>query len=201
MIDYQAIIDYYYPEGENPQLREILMRHSRAVAEKAVKIVDAHPELGADRDFVYAAAMLHDIGIVKCDAPGIHCYGTEPYLKHGVIGASLIEAYPQPLPEGNGVGKANNEPLNNNSSSAPGFSSLQGGDRGRLSRVCARHTGTGLPGLEPETVEEKIICYADKFFSKTKLDREKTFEEARQSLMKFGEEGVKKFEKWHEKFS
>jgi uncharacterized protein len=55
--------------------------------------------------------------------------------------------------------------------------------------------------LEPETWEEKIICYADKFFSKTKLDREKTYEEARQSLLKFGEEGVKKFEEWHKRFS
>lgn len=70
-----------------------------------------------------------------------------------------------------------------------------------LKRVCERHTGTGLPGLEPETMEEKIVCYADKFFSKTKLDKEKTYEEARQSLMKFGEEGVKKFDAWHRMFS
>lgn len=160
MIDYQAIIDRYYPEAENPKLREILLRHSRAVAEKAVGIVDAHPELQCDRDFVYAAAMLHDIGIVRCDAPGICCYGTEPYIRHGVIGGEMIA-----------------------------------GDK--FARVCARHTGTGLPGLEPETWEEIIICYADKFFSKTKLDREKTYEEARQSLVKFGEEGVRKFEEWH----
>ena len=70
----------------------------------------------------------------------------------------------------------------------------------RIGRVCARHTGTGLPGLEPETLEEQIICYADKFFSKTKLDREKTFDEACRSLMKFGEEGVRKFEAWHKRF-
>ena len=167
MIDYQAIIDHYYPEAEVPELREILLKHSRAVAEKAVSIVDAHPELHCDREFVYAAAMLHDIGIIRCDAPGIHCYGTEPYIKHGVIGGEMIV-----------------------------HSSVEG-----LARVCARHTGTGLPGLEPETWEEKIICYADKFFSKTKLDREKTYEEARQSLLKFGEEGVKKFEEWHKRFS
>lgn len=179
MIDYQAIIDYYYPRGVNPQLREILTRHSRAVAEKAVSIVDAHPELGADRDFVYAAAMLHDIGIVKCDAPGIHCYGTEPYLKHGIIGETLLTSL-----KGRNIDQK-----------SPFKGNLEG-----IARVCSRHTGTGLPGLEPETWEEKIICYADKFFSKTNLDREKTFEEARQSLMKFGEDGVKKFEEWHRLF-
>ncbi len=169
MIDYQTIIDRYYPEAENPKLREILLRHSRAVAEKAVGIVDAHPELQCDRDFVYAAAMLHDIGIVRCDAPGICCYGTEPYIRHGVIGGEMIV----------------------HSAQCTVHSPV------KLARVCARHTGTGLPGLEPETWEEIIICYADKFFSKTKPDREKTCEEARQSLVKFGEEGVRKFDEWH----
>ena len=55
-------------------------------------------------------------------------------------------------------------------------------------RVCERHTGAGLTKREiieqelplpqqdflPETTEEKLICYADKFFSKTHLDIEKT---------------------------
>lgn len=176
MIDYKAIIDYYYNGNgnenengnENAKAKEILLIHSRQVAEKAVSIVDAHPEWKLDRDFVYAAAMLHDIGIIRCDAPGIHCHGTEPYIRHGVIGATLL-------------------------------TSLKGDLEG-LSRVCARHTGTGLPGLEPETLEEQIICYADKFFSKTKLDKEKTFDEACRSLMKFGEKGVRKFEAWHKKF-
>ena len=40
----------------------------------------------------------------------------------------------------------------------------------------------------PETEEEKLICYADKFFSKTHLDVEKTFEQAVKSLEKFGSE-------------
>ena len=189
MIDYQAIIDYYYPEAEVPELREILLKHSRAVAEKAVKIVDAHPELHCDRDFVYAAAMLHDIGIIRCDAPGIHCYGTEPYIRHGVEGMTLLTSL-----EGRNPDQKTRESGTYN----PKFPFE--GELEDFARVCARHTGTGLPGLEPETWEEKIICYADKFFSKTKLDREKTYEEARQSLLKFGEEGVRKFEEWHRQF-
>ena len=172
MIDYQAIIDHYYPEAEVPELRNILITHSKQVADKAVSIVDAHPELDADRDFVYAAAMLHDIGIIRCNAPGIHCYGTEPYIRHGVIGGKMVESLKLEVDRAEDV-----------------------------ARICARHTGTGLPGLEPETTEEQIICYADKFFSKTKLDREKTFDEACRSLLKFGEEGVKKFDAWHQRFS
>ena len=201
MIDYQGIIDYYYPEAKVPELRHILLKHSEAVARKAVEIVDAHPEFGADRDFVFAAAMLHDIGIIRCDAPGIFCYGSEPYLKHGVIGATMLTQAPLQLsPSGGGKGLLTTK----SNANSPSRGEMSQSDRegvGALARVCARHTGTGLPGLEPETWEEKIVCYADKFFSKTKLDREKTYEEARQSLMKFGEEGVRKFEEWHRLFA
>ena len=52
----------------------------------------------------------------------------------------------------------------------------------------------------PETLEEKLICYADKFFSKTRLEQEKTYEHAERSLAKFGEAGVNRFREWHELF-
>ena len=52
----------------------------------------------------------------------------------------------------------------------------------------------------PETMEEKVICYADKFFSKTHLDKEKSIEKAEKSLAKFGEEGVKRFQEWERMF-
>ena len=82
-------------------------------------------------------------------------------------------------------------------------------------RVCERHTGAGLTLDEivsrnlplphrsflPETTEEILICYADKFFSKTHPDREKTIELAERSLMKFGEEGLQRFREWHKLFS
>lgn len=188
-MDYQRIIDYYFPASSNAELREILTTHSRSVAELARDICTKHPELNADAGFAYDAAMLHDIGILMCDAPGIHCFGSEPYLLHGLMGAKMLEDYA--------------------AEHLPGF------DITPYARVCARHTGTGLTAksireqrlpmpetdLVPETTEEKIICYADKFFSKTRLDRRKTFEQAEQSLMKFGEEGIAIFRKWHGMFS
>ena len=87
-MDYNKIIEKYYTPGTD--LYNIFMRHSRDVTRRALQIVDAHPELGADRQFVEEAAMLHDIGIVRCDAPGICCHGTEPYLRHGMIGAAMM---------------------------------------------------------------------------------------------------------------
>jgi uncharacterized protein len=142
------------------------MIHSRQVADRCLAIVAKHKELPVDVQFMEEAAMLHDIGIFRCDAPGIHCHGTEPYLRHGPIGGEILRA--------------------------EGFP--------RHARVAERHTGTGLPGYEPETLEEQIICYADKFYSKSRLDRVLTVAETAQSLEKFGHEGVLKFLAWAERF-
>ena len=48
--------------------------------------------LDIDREFVYEAALLHDIGVVKCDAPSIHCHGTRPYICHGIEGRAMLES-------------------------------------------------------------------------------------------------------------
>ncbi len=177
-MDYKSIIDKYY-KG-NGKLKDILLRHSKAVAQKALAIADAHPELHLDRQFIIEAAMVHDIGIIKTDAPDIQCFGAEPYIRHGVLGAEMMRAEGFPL----------------------------------HARVCERHTGAGLSlkeieeqhlplpheDLLPETLEEKAICYADKFFSKTKLDREKTLEQAERSVAKHGEEGLKRFREMEQIF-
>ena len=146
-----------------------------------MKIAKHHPELKLDVEFLEEAAMLHDIGIFRCDAPGIQCFGSEPYICHGVIGGQILRE--------------------------------EGWLRHAL--VCERHTGTGLSleqienqnlplpldGIyEPEALEEQVVCYADKFYSKTHLERERSVVEAAQSLEKFGEKGVKRFLEWTKLF-
>lgn len=177
-MDYLAIIDQYYPKGS--KVRDILLTHSESVTRKALQIVDKHPELKLDRNFIQEAAMLHDIGIVKCDAPGIECFGVEPYIKHGIIGADMLRAAGYP----------------------------------KHARVCERHTGAGialqnileqhlpLPHQDflPETMEEQVICYADKFYSKTHLDRVRTPEQALKSIGRFGKEGAERFARWMQLF-
>ena len=129
-----------------------------------------------DLEFVEEAAMLHDIGMCRTDAPGIHCYGTEPYIRHGILGRQMLDA----------IGLF------------------------RHGRVCERHTGAGITAAEiieqhlpidpprdllPESVEEKLVCYADKFFSKSRLDEPpKTLERVRKSLAKFGDDSVVRFD-------
>lgn len=179
MYDYQRIIDKYYPAGS--PLRDIYMRHCRSVANLALDIarrkgLDLFP---AD---IEAAAMLHDIGIVRTDAPGIHCHGSEPYLAHGRIGADLLRA--EGAPE-------------------------------EYARVAERHTGAGLtpedvarmsPMLPPDrsympqTLLERLVCYADKFYSKSGDMKIKPLERVRASLAKFGEGASERFERLHQEF-
>lgn len=186
-MDSGKIIDSIY--GREGVLRDILLRHSRAVARKAVAVADSHPELGLDRQFLYHASMLHDIGIIRCDAPGIQCFGTEPYILHGRAGAAMLRAMQD-------EGCSAEDSLEN------------------YARVCERHTGTGLSREEiiarglplpqqdfmPETLEEQVICWADKFFSKTRPDDEKPLERVLASIGKFGEEGVGRFLEWQKRF-
>jgi uncharacterized protein len=87
-MDYQKIIDKYYPEDD--ELRRLLIIHSRQVADRCLLIAKKHPELKLDSEFLEEAAMLHDIGIRECNAPGIYCHGKEPYIRHGLIGGRML---------------------------------------------------------------------------------------------------------------
>lgn len=178
MRDYQQIIDKYYPEDN--ELKRILMIHSRKVADKSLEVAKKHPELHLDIEFLEEAAMLHDLGIFLTNAPGIQCFGTEPYICHGSIGAEILRKEGWPC----------------------------------HALVCERHTGAGLTlkqieeqnlpvphrELLPVSMEEQVICYADKFFSKTRPEIEKTPEQAINSLAKFGPEGVERFQEWLRRF-
>lgn len=177
-MDYKAIIEKYYPDDD--ELRRLLLLHSRQVADLCLDVCDRHPELSLDRQFVEEAAMLHDIGIRWCHAPGIFCTGDEPYLCHGLIGGRVLRE--EGLP--------------------------------RHARVCERHTGAGITREQierrqlplppndylPETLEEQLVCYADKFFSKSHPERVLTAEQVAKSLEPFGEDGVERFMHWHSIF-
>ena len=166
MYDYQRIIDKYYPAGS--PLRDIYMRHCRSVANLALDIA-RRKGLDLSPADIEAAAMLHDIGIVRTEA-------------HGRIGADLLRA--EGAPE-------------------------------EYARVAERHTGAGLtpedvarmsPMLPPDrsympqTLLERLVCYADKFYSKSGDMKIKPLERVRASLAKFGEGASERFERLHQEF-
>lgn len=178
--DYHSVINRYYLPDMS--VREILLRHSRSVADLALDIASRR-RLPVNPDEVECAAMLHDIGIYLTDAPGIGCTGTRPYICHGVLGADLLR--------------------NNH---VPEF----------IARVAERHTGAGImPAdiirldlplpvdriLYPVTVLERLVCYADKFYSKSGDMQKKSLERVRQGMLRHGEDILARFEHLHSEFS
>lgn len=175
-----SLIEKYYPAGS--EAHRILLRHSVRVADKAREIARRLAAEGVDIDLVYEAALLHDIGMLYTDAPDIGCHGSLPYLCHGYKGRELLEA--EGLP--------------------------------RHALVCDRHIGIGLSAAEivaqglplpvrdmlPLTEEERIVTYADLFFSKSprENDGERSADKVRQTLARYGAEKVAVFDLWHARF-
>jgi len=173
-MDLLKIIEKYY--SRNPKLLEILIRHSEAVANKALEIAKKFPNV--DSNFIYEASMLHDIGVIYTYIPKLNPEGKYPYIAHGYLGREILEK--EGLP--------------------------------KHALVCERHIGVGITKKEiieknlplpkrdmiPLTLEEKIIAFADKFFSKHPdgLVKEKSVEEIIKELKKYGNEKVKIFKEW-----
>lgn len=177
-MDYQKIIDKFYP-ADSP-LRDIYISHCRAVAREALAI-SSRKQLPLETGKIEAAAMLHDIGIFLTNAPSIHCHGTEPYIRHGILGRDLL---------------------------------LMEGADPELAEVAARHTGSGLTPEEissqnlplpaadfcPQTLLEKLICYADKFYSKSGSSQRKPIETIRRQMEAFGTGSLERFNQLHRLF-
>ena len=173
MVDPTDIINIFY--SENDPAREILLLHSTQVRNKALSI--ARRVKGADLEIISTGAMLHDIGIRFCHAPALGCFGDDDYLLHGILGAEHLR-----------------------------FLGFEGCEI--FASICEKHTGSGISADEiferkmalperdylPETTEEKIICLADKFFSKSGDMQEKTVEQIRAELEKFGKGPLSRFE-------
>lgn len=176
--DINWLFNKYY--HDNPELLRIVMTHSEQVAKKALEIA-RKKRLPLDPKDIYIAAMLHDIGVVKCHAPDMNAVGKLNYLQHGVEGRKILEE--------NKLFK--------------------------FAKVCSNHTGSGISRKEiiknnlplphkdflPKTLLEKLICYADKFYSKSHdLTREKNVEEILLQMKKFGPESYQRFVKLHQLF-
>lgn len=179
MLDYIKIIEKFYTR--NSELYNLLIAHSKQVADFAMNIIKHNPDSGIDKDFVYEAAMLHDIGIFKTHAPSIHCTGNMPYICHGYLGREILE--------------------------------IEGLPKHAL--VCEHHTGSGLTVEEiaaqnlplphrdmlPLSIEEKLVCYADKFFSKSHISPAKPIENVREELARFGASSLARFDAMHALFT
>lgn len=169
------IIKKYY--HKHPEAERFLIAHSRMVAKKALEIAGNVRHLNPDMTFIEEASMLHDIGIFMTNAQSLGCHGDLPYICHGYLGRELLEKEGYP----------------------------------RHALVCERHVGVGLTiediqknqfpiplrDMTPKSLEEQIICLADKFYSKNGDPlKEKPIEEVRVFIARFGEDKLKRFDEW-----
>ncbi|WP_457553630.1 HD domain-containing protein [Desulfobacula sp.] len=176
-----AIIERFYTPGT--KLYQILVQHSLIVSEKSLEIARSLIHLNPDVDFIKKAAMLHDIGIYLTQALSIGCDGEKPYICHGYLGRKLLDEQ--------------------------GFSPEYG-------LVCERHTGAGITkenivsnnlplpqrDMVPVSLEEKIICAADKYHSKNPkhADKKITTLQIIDELGKIGKDHAERFSRWAEEF-
>jgi uncharacterized protein len=174
------IIDKYYED--NPVARNYLYEHSLSVANLAIRVAKENKHLKVNMDKLINSAMLHDIGIFLTHAPGIGCNGQFPYLVHGVLGRTVLEI--EQLPS--------------------------------IAKVCERHVGIGftkkdikeqkLPfpyrDMIPSSIEERIVCYADKFYSKkpNHINIPKPIVKVYQKIRSYGNEKLERFAEMVEEF-
>ncbi len=169
-----ALTARYYDPGT--PLYATLVQHGMQVRARALEIAHRLSHLQPDLTFIAEAAMLHDIGIFMTHSPKLGCHGAYPYVCHGTLGKTLLEH----------AGLA------------------------KHAAVCERHVGVGFTAAEiahhklplphrdmlPVTLEEKIICIADKFFSKSNPQTEKSPHEVLESLTPFGPDKMVRFIDW-----
>ncbi len=161
----------------------VLMQHSLSVCKKALHIANRVNHLRPNIQFIMEASLLHDIGICYTYAPKIGCKGSYPYIAHGYLGRQILDS--------------------------EGFH-LHG-------LLCERHVGVGISlqdieakgfplpprDMIPQSLEERIVCYADKFFTKRldRIDLEMSAQEVRDIIRSYGEEKLRIFDEMHRLFS
>ena len=167
------IINEFYKPGS--KAHGIILHHGEDVATKAIAVAKRVTHLHPDLAFIEESALLHDIAIWMTDSPEIGCHGAHPYVVHGYLGRIILEEKGFPL----------------------------------HAMVCERHVGVGLTvdmikanylplplrDMVPVTIEEQIICYADKFFSKKSKSgtKEKPIEEVISEISRYGSDQVARF--------
>jgi uncharacterized protein len=174
-----ALLEKYFPDSDT---FKIILEHGQMVAAKALQVARNLDGAGLDINFLEEAALLHDIGVCRTSSPKFGCHGIEPYIRHGIIGREILEQEGFPI----------------------------------HALVCERHIGVGLTAedvrsqslplpardMSPISLEEKIVCFADLFYSKNpqKIGHEKSIDKIRSNLAKFGGRKVRIFNNWLREF-
>lgn len=156
---------------------QIIHTHCQIVEQIAMQLLDKKPR-NIDEKLVHVGALLHDIGAYKV----IDKYGEfHQGVRHGIFGEEILRA--EGLPK-------------------------------EICRIASRHTGVGLTKQDvidqklpitpadytAETIEERIIMYADKFHTKAVKSYFCSFNFYQEFVQKFGGDKVAKLQQLADEF-
>ena len=174
------IAEFYDPDS---RAYRVLIQHGRQVAKKALDVARKVSHFDPDFTLISEAAMLHDIGVFLTRSPELGCSGRYPYVCHGYLGREILENKGLPA----------------------------------HALICERHVGVGITAEEikrhrlplperdmvPISMEEQIVCFADKFFSKNgNLEKnEKSIKDISCNLERYGYDKVERFQAWVQMFA
>jgi uncharacterized protein len=175
-INYFDIIHkYIWPDSFTYR---VYLPHVILVTAKALRIARKMGLSEEQQIFIEEAAMLHDIGIIKVKRYSLTADSDLPYICHAPAGREILEH--EGLP--------------------------------KHARVAETHIGVGITKEEiivqqyplphrdliPESLEEKIISWADLFYSKNpkKLWQETPLDEIERKVALYGKRHVLIFHEW-----
>ena len=178
--NYWKLIYKYIKKGWT---QTIYISHVSLVTSKALKIARGMKLSQKQIRFIEEASMLHDIGIIKVNAPEIGCDGKLDYICHGTQGRKILES--------EGLKK---HALVCERHSGVGIP---------VTQIIERNLPLPKRDMLAESLEEKIISWSDLFYSKTPsiLLKEKTISEAFKSIREYGQEYIDRFREWETMFS
>ncbi len=166
----RQIEDLHRKYAPNHHAFNIIYSHCRIVWQICDQILSSQ-NIKINTDLVKSGALLHDIGAYKLiSREGV--FDETNYIKHGIIGYEILQS------------EGLSEPL---------------------CRIAKCHTGLGLTkqyvlsnnlplpadDYTAESLEEKLVMYADKFHSKN--PKFNTFDDYCKTAAKFGPDNVQKF--------
>lgn len=181
-MDQESLFALHRKYAPNEAILNLVWEHSVIVATMADQLLMQHGEFGMDRQLILDGALLHDIGVYTIPftlRDDRAFWDADEYILHGVRGADILE---------------------------------REGYNHELIDIVKRHIGVGIEKGEiiarnlplprqnfiPETLEEKLVAYADNFHSK--VPKFNTYEEVQAKLRQFGEEKVLRLAQFRDLF-
>ncbi|MEQ9424422.1 MAG: HD domain-containing protein [Cyclobacteriaceae bacterium] len=181
-VDYFSIIHKYIPPSS--PVYQYYITHVTLVTAKALNIARQLEFSSSQMQFIEEAAMLHDIGIIRVNAPEIHCRGSLPYVMHIKEGKKILES----------------EGLPHHARVAENHFGVGG-----ITKQEIEDSGLKLPAenIICHEIEDKLISYADLFYSKNpkKIFHEIRLPDLRNKVKAYGQRQQQIFELWHKEFS